>query len=117
MNENFRDIFVETNCVSQQELLDYLQGRLTPEDRHKVETHLADCEFCSEALEGLSAIPQKERIPGWIRQMRWDVLQGLRRKNRRKRKAEFYINLAVITLVILFIVLACFWAYHFIARK
>lgn len=117
MNENFRDIFVETSCVSQQELLDYLQGRLPEADRHRVEMHLADCPFCSDAMEGLSAIPEKEKIPGVIRQMKWNVLQNLRRKNRKKRKREFYVSLGMITLVLLFIVLACFFAYHFMVKK
>ncbi|UYQ94719.1 zf-HC2 domain-containing protein [Chitinophaga horti] len=117
MNDNFRDIFVETSCVSQQELLDYLQGRLSDADRHRVEMHVADCPFCSDALEGLSAIPEKEKIPAVIRQMKWKVLQNLRRKNRRKRSKEFYTSLAVTTLIILFIVLACFFAYHFMVRR
>ena len=117
MNDNFRDIFVETSCISQQELLDYLQGKLGQDDRHRVETHLADCEFCSDALEGLSAITEKEKIPGVIRQMKWNVLQNLRRKNRKKRKLEFYTSLVVITLTILFVALACFWIYHFVSRR
>jgi hypothetical protein len=117
MNDNFRDIFVETSCISQQELLDYLQGKLGPDDRHRVETHLADCEFCSDALEGLSTIPEKEKIPGVIRQIKWNVLQNLCRKNRKKRKREFYTSLVFITLIILFVILACFWIYHFVAKR
>ena len=113
MNEHFNDIFVTTGCPTQQQLLDYVQGKLTAEEQHEVEMHLADCEFCSEAMEGLTAIKDKEKIPGWILDMKWDLLKKLRKRTRTRRKSDHYISLTVIVLSILFILLALFWAYHF----
>ncbi|MEC5143711.1 zf-HC2 domain-containing protein [Chitinophaga sp. 212800010-3] len=113
MNEHFNDIFVTTGCPSQQQLLDYVQGKLSPEEQHEVEMHLADCELCSDALEGLSAIKEKEKIPGWIIEMKWGLLKKLRRRYRPRRKSEHYIYLTVIIVAILFLLLALFWAYHF----
>ncbi len=114
MNEHFKDIFVATGCPSQQQLLDYVQGRLTPEEQHEVEMHLADCELCSEALEGLSAIQDKEKIPAMVREMKWDLLKKLHKKYRKNRRPENYnIYLTVIVLVIICIILALFWGYHF----
>jgi hypothetical protein len=70
MNEEYQDIFTTTACPTQQQLLDYVQGRLSAEQQHEVELHLADCDMCSEAVEGLSAFEQKEKIPVWLRQMK-----------------------------------------------
>ncbi|RBL91612.1 anti-sigma factor family protein [Chitinophaga flava] len=116
MNEHFNDIFVTTGCPTQQQLLDYVQGKLSAEEQHEVEMHLTDCAFCSEALEGLATIKDKEKIPGWIREMKWEVLKKLRKRYRSRRKTESYISLAVIILSILFLLLAMFWAYHFAIR-
>ncbi|MFB6457351.1 zf-HC2 domain-containing protein [Chitinophaga sp. Hz27] len=114
MNEHFKDIFVTTGCPSQQQLLDYVQGRLTPEEQHEVEMHLSDCELCSEALEGLSAIKEKEKIPAMVRQMKWDLMKKLHKRYRRNRRTgNFNISLTVIVLIILFFVLAMFFGYHF----
>jgi hypothetical protein len=113
MNEHFNDIFVTTGCPSQQQLLDYVQGKLTAEEQHEVEMHLADCELCSDALEGLAAIKDKEKIPGWIIEMRWDLLKKIHKRYRNRRKSDNYISLIVIILSILFLLLALFWAFHF----
>jgi len=117
MNEEYNDLFTITQCPSQQQLLDYVQGRLTQEQQHEVEMHLADCELCSEAVEGLATIKQKEQIPVWLQQMRNQMLRKLRSRKRRKDQVTYYTQLAIIVIVILFIILAAFWAYHFITHR
>jgi len=115
-NEQYNDLFVTSGCLSQQQLLDYVQHKLSPEQQHEVERHLADCELCSEAVEGLQAIRHKEKIPVWLRQMKWEMIRKLRKRNRRL-KAEYYIQLALVVIVILFLLLAAFWIYHFVTSK
>jgi anti-sigma factor RsiW len=117
MNEEYNDLFTTTQCPTQQQLLDYVQGRLTPEQQHEVEMHLADCELCSEAVEGLAAFQQKEQIPVWLQQMRNQMLRKLRSRKRRKDQVTYYTQLAIIVIVILFILLAAFWAFHFITHR
>lgn len=117
MKASFDDIFVTTTCPSQEQLLDYVQGKLSPEERHAIELHITDCEMCSEALEGLMAIRQKEKIPGWLRQMKWETLSKLRRKSRTRRPVDFKISLVVIVCAVIFLVLALFWTYYFYVRK
>ena len=54
-------LFTETACASHYELTRYTKDRLSSEKRRKVEEHLADCEFCSDALEGYELI-EKHRL-------------------------------------------------------
>lgn len=117
MKEEYNDLFTTTQCPTQQQLLDYVQGRLTPEQQHEVELHLADCELCSEAVEGLAAFEQKEQIPGMLRQMKKQMLRKLRTRKRRKDQVAYFIQLAIIVIVILFILLAAFWTYHFVTHR
>jgi len=41
---------MKMTCPDEERLLDYLEGRLSEEDRSRVEEHLSDCERCLEAL-------------------------------------------------------------------
>lgn len=116
MNDHFTDIFTETACPTQDQLLAYVENKLSAAERHEVERHIADCELCSEAVEGLAAIKHKEQVPGWLRQAKWDVLQKLRKKTRKKRKEHYYLYIAIISLLILFLAIAVFWLYHFTSR-
>jgi anti-sigma factor RsiW len=117
MNETpYNDFFTTTDCPPQQQLLDYVQGKLTPEQRHEVELHLTDCELCSEAVEGLAAFKQQEQIPVWLRQMKVQMLRNLRTRKRRKQTIAHYTQIAIIVLIILFIMLAAFWTYHFMTH-
>ena len=121
MKEDLNDIFVVTGqCPAQQQLLNYVQGKLSAAEQHEVEKHVADCELCSDALEGLAAIPQKERLPVMVRQMKWQLLRKLRKKNHRRRSADYpvdyYIQLVLIVMAVLFLVLAAFWMMHFMLK-
>lgn len=117
MKADLNDIFVTTKqCPEQQHLLDYVQGRLSDAEQHDVEKHVADCELCSDALEGLAAISRKDRIPFWVREMKWELLRKLRRKTRRRRPSDYYIQLVLIVLAVLFLLLAGFWTLYFVIR-
>jgi anti-sigma factor RsiW len=117
MKEEYNDLFTTTQCPTQQQLLDYVQGRLAPEQQHEVELHLADCELCSEAVEGLAAFEKKEQIPGMLKQMKKQMLRKLRTRKRRKEQVTYFTQLAIIVIVILFILLAAFWTYHFVTHR
>jgi hypothetical protein len=116
MNEAYNDLFTATPCPTQQELLDYVQGKLSAEKQHEIELHLSDCELCSEAVEGLNAFEKKEIIPVYLRQMKWQMLRKLHSKKQAKKQMDTYIQLAIVVIVILFILLACFWTYHFVSH-
>jgi len=117
VKEDLNDIFVGTGqCPAQQQLLDYVQGKLSAAEQHEVEKHVADCELCSDALEGLAAMPQKERLPVVVRQMKWQLLRKLRKRNHRRRPVDYYIQLALIVIVVLFLLLAAFWAVHLMQK-
>ncbi|MCC7332051.1 MAG: hypothetical protein IT232_05510 [Flavobacteriales bacterium] len=46
-------IFSETACISKETLLKFINKTLSQQELHTVQKHLIDCEFCSEALEGV----------------------------------------------------------------
>jgi tetratricopeptide (TPR) repeat protein len=62
MNKPVSHIFTPTTCPSEKELLDYVKGRVDPQRRHDIEAHLADCEMCSDYVEGLSLLSDPDAI-------------------------------------------------------
>src|SRR5690606_11276178 len=46
-------IFSETTCISKETMLKFINKQLSQKELHDVQKHLLDCEFCSEALEGM----------------------------------------------------------------
>lgn len=46
-------IFSTTTCISKETMLKFINKQLSQKELHDVQKHLIDCDFCSEALEGM----------------------------------------------------------------
>ena len=57
---NLENILSNSDCLSQEQMLLYLENKLEREAAHSAESHLIDCPFCSDALEGLQLSTSKE---------------------------------------------------------
>ncbi len=55
-------IYSATECISEQKMFDYIDNKLNAHEQHKVEKHLLDCELCSDAIEGLELLKNRNRI-------------------------------------------------------
>ena len=47
------NIFSMSNCLSKQQLVNYIQQKMDRDEVYLVESHLNDCPFCSDAIDGL----------------------------------------------------------------
>lgn len=56
-----KNIWSHSACLSQSQLLQYLDNKLEREESYLVEAHLADCDFCSDAFDGWHALATGER--------------------------------------------------------
>lgn len=62
MNNNIHHpLLPDDPCLSEDQLLAYLDDRLTPLQRHEAEKHMLDCGFCSDALEGMALVAEHRR--------------------------------------------------------
>lgn len=50
---NFSNIWTQSNCLSKSQLIGYIQQTLDRDEIYLVESHLNDCQICSDALDGL----------------------------------------------------------------
>lgn len=56
----------EENCLSQDELFRYIDGKLSPAAMHAAEKHMLDCDLCSDAFEGLQLVRNREKASAFI---------------------------------------------------
>lgn len=55
-------IYSATECISEQKMFDYIDNKLNAKEQHLVEKHLLDCDLCSDALEGLRLLKNRNQI-------------------------------------------------------
>ncbi len=61
-NELKYKLFDSTECISEQTMYDYIDKKLSPKEEHLVEKHLLDCDLCTDALEGLHLLKNRNKI-------------------------------------------------------
>lgn len=69
MTTDLHTIFSDSGCPSSDDLRSYLDNRLTDEEKHRIEAHLADCELCSDELEGLSLLSDPDQLPAIVEEL------------------------------------------------
>lgn len=85
MNGDWERILSDHPDIDPERLSAYLEGRLSAEERHRVERLMAASDFVSDAVDGLSAMPDRSRLPGIVA----DLNRGLRRRTRERRRRLF----------------------------
>ena len=49
-------------CPTENALFDYIDKKLSNPERHDIEKHLLDCEMCTDALEGLELLKDRNKL-------------------------------------------------------
>ena len=99
MHNDLLDILSrKTMPITNEQLISYLKGDLTDEERHEIEKAILNSGVDNEALEGLLMVANKEKIS----QYQHDIKKGLREKLQQKspkRKKSKQLQLSWILLM------------------
>ena len=110
MSDDLKDILSNGNKdIEQEKLFQYLNRNMTDAEQHDFEKKLNDDEFMNDAVEGLQALGNKNKIEGLVQQMNADLKKQLEKKKKRKQKrklAEQPWTYYSIVLVLLLIIIA-----------
>lgn len=110
MSDQLLNILKNEADISDREMLLYLEGKLTPEERQSVEERMAASEMLADAEEGLSQLNNKEEINKAVAGLNQQLADQLV-KQRRKRKRRELPNLSLIivsTILILVLIVIAF---------
>jgi hypothetical protein len=109
MNDDLLNILSNSNKdIDNQQLMDYLSGRLSDAQMHEVEKSMADSNFMNDAVEGLQQYPDQKDIRSYVAQLNADLQKNLQKKKQRRLKRQLKENpwgyLAVLLILLLCIV-------------
>src|SRR6185436_10004190 len=99
-------LFISSRHLTRDELVSYARHTLDANELHRMEMHLVDCEFCSDALKGISELKDAGML--------FEVLHELRRRARRKKhlrrrifsQAELIAVFAVVFLILFLLLMS-----------
>lgn len=119
MDPNLLDILSNSNKdIDNQKLMDYLHGKLSAAERHEVEKNLLESDLETEALEGLEAIPDPNRLNDYVNDINRKLQQHLEDRNPRREKRRVknlgwvLISATIILLICIIAFLSWYWKYR-----
>ncbi|HWB93350.1 MAG TPA: hypothetical protein VG605_15925, partial [Puia sp.] len=106
MNKDLLNILANSNKdIDNQQLMDYLSGKLSGEALHELERSMAGDDFLNDAVEGLQQIGNKNNMQSYVDDLNAAMQKSLEKKKqrrlRRRLKDEPWAYLAVILVIIL----------------
>lgn len=74
MSEKIYKLYRSDGHISDELMLRYVNGSLSPAEEHVVERHCLDCELCGDALEGLMLVEDKTQIETVVKDLKKKAL-------------------------------------------
>ena len=90
----------ETLCLSYEKMVNFLDKQLSPLERAKVEEHIKECDLCSEALDGLRMIENREHALETVKGLKQDITMRLSKVHKRNVQIRRYLSWAASFLVV-----------------
>jgi len=106
MNKDLLNILANSNKdIDNQQLMDYLSGKLSGDDLHEVERSMAGDEFLNDAVEGLQQVRNQKNMQAYVEELNAAMHKSLEKKKtrrlRRRLKDEPWTYLAIILILVL----------------
>jgi hypothetical protein len=106
MNKDLLNILSNSNKdIDNQQLMDYLNGKLSGDALHDVEKSMADNEFLNDAVEGLQRLEGKTNMQSYVDELNASMQKSLAKKKarrlRRRLKDQNWTLLAIILVIVL----------------
>ena len=98
---------------SEDELIQYLQENLLPEEMHEIEMQMANSAFVNDAVEGLQAFQDKENIAKITQELNKELIKKTSKKEKRKG-LKYYQQQDWIQLITIIILLLCLLSYFMV---
>ncbi|MEO6313857.1 MAG: hypothetical protein ABIU63_10990 [Chitinophagaceae bacterium] len=106
MNKDLLNILsTSSKDIDNQQLMDYLAGKLPEDEQHQVEMQLADSDFMKDAVEGLENVHDKKDIHFYVEQINRDLHKKLQQKKQKRQRRKLVQQRWVYAAIILILAL------------
>lgn len=120
MNKDLLNILTNSNKdIDNQELMDYLSGKLSAEQLHDVERSMADNAFLNDAVEGLQQLGNRKDLKTYVDELNAALHQSMAKKKQRRLKRRLkddpwtYLTIGLV----IFLCLVAYWIVHFLLKN
>jgi hypothetical protein len=106
MNPDLLNILSGNNKdIDSQKLVEYLNGKLSAEEKHEIEQLMAGSDFMNDAVEGLADVKDKKDIQAYIEQLNKELRDLVEKKKDRrvKRRLKEYPWIYLTVILVLFL--------------
>ena len=102
---DLKDILNHDDELSSEEMIRYLRGEASEEERFAVEKQMADSSFVDEAMEGLQDFKDPAQVKEYVdqlnRQLQKHTNRKVSRKKKRRLKDENWLVMAILAILLL----------------
>ncbi len=102
---DLKDILNHEDELSSEELMRYLEGNATEEERFAIEKQMADSLFFDEAVEGLQNFKDPAQVKDYVeqlnKQLQKQTAKKASRKIKRKLKDQNWLIIAILAILLL----------------
>ncbi len=117
MNE-WENIFVNQEELNEEELIKYLEGKLTHKEQHAFEQKMNNSAFINDAIEGLQEVTLTDKISSITQQLNHQLRQNTKNKKKRilRPKTDIQEWIVIAVLSIIFLCAAGYLLIHFYSK-
>jgi ABC-type transport system involved in cytochrome bd biosynthesis fused ATPase/permease subunit len=116
---DLKDILENDDELNQEDLMKYLQGNASEEERFAIEKQMADSSFMDDAVEGLQHFKTPEDARKYAEQLNHQLQKytSLRQARKKKRKLRDQNWLVVAILAILLLCVVGYLLIHYFMNR
>ena len=107
--EDLNNIWNADDELNEDQLLNYIKGKLTDEDANTVERKMNTSSFLNDAVEGLQQFSSSEKINAYTQQLNENLHHKLSNKKTRRKKNIAGLSWEIITVIA--VILLCILGY------
>ncbi len=120
MNKDLLNILANSNKdIDNQQLMDYLSGKLSGEPLHDVERTMADNAFLNDAVEGLQQLDARKNLQAYVDELNAKLQKTMAKKRQRRLKRRLKDDpwTYLIVGLVIFLCLIAYWIVRFLLKK
>lgn len=116
---DLKDILHEDDGVKNDDLLRYLEGNASDEERFAIENQMADADFINDAVEGLQGFQDRQKLHQYAAQLnlqlRKQTSKDRKRRLRRKLNSQQWTIITLVTIILLCVL--AYWIIRIYQQK
>jgi len=89
----------DTSCLTLDQLINYSEKSTSEKEQNEIEEHLKECNFCSDALEGITLTSGKEKVKDTVNSINHEIHERVSSMQIKKSGWRIYYSIAAILLL------------------